>query len=100
MAEYTRKSFLKNSEVIENRFLGFNQLPRIKKTADDEIYEIGTGYDERPDLLAHQIYGDSKLWWVFALRNPDILQDPIRDFKSGVSIILPSEYAIRLLVGE
>jgi len=100
MADYTRKSFLKNAEVIDDRFLGFNQLPKIRKTASDEIYEIGTGYDERPDLLAYQIYGDSKLWWVFALRNPDILKDPIRDFKSGKSIILPSELAVKQLTGN
>lgn len=100
MANYGKKSFLKNAEVIDDRFLGFGNLPTIRKTASDEIYEIGVGYDERPDLLAHQIYGDSRLWWVFALRNPDILKDPIRDFKSGKSIILPSEYAVKLLTGD
>jgi hypothetical protein len=100
MANYTRKSFLQNAEVINNRFLGMNNLPKIPRTASDEIYEIGTGYDERPDLLAYQIYGDSRLWWVFALRNPDLLKDPISDFKAGMKIILPSELAVRRVTGN
>lgn len=98
MAQYNTQSFLKNAEVIDDRFLGLNALPKISQSTKDEIYQIGTGYDERPDLLAHQIYGNSQLWWVFALRNPDIIKDPIRDFKAGISIILPSEASVRRLL--
>jgi len=34
------------------------------------------------------------LWWVFALRNPDVIKDPIRDFKTGVVIIVPPLSAV------
>jgi hypothetical protein len=70
----------------------------VQKTIKDEVYVIGHGYDERPDLLAHQIYGNTRLWWVFAMRNPDVLKDPIRDFRAGTQIILPSEESVQKLV--
>lgn len=92
--QYRSDSFLKRAEMIQDRFLGMNNLPRIEPNVKDEIYTIGHGYDERPDLLAHQIYGNSRLWWIFSLRNPDILKDPIRDFKAGKKIVLPPKSAV------
>jgi len=88
-------SFIRTNFLIDGIFLDINTLPKIRKTEKDEEYVIGHGYDERPDLLAHEIYGNSRLWWVFALRNPDILLDPIRDFTAGKTIILPSEAAVK-----
>ena len=32
-------------------------------------------------------------------RNPDLLVDPIRDFKAGVTIKLPSAEAVKLITG-
>jgi len=95
---YRNDSFMRKAEKINDIFLGTNTLPTIVKTIKDEVYIIGHGYDERPDLLAHQIYNNARLWWVFALRNPDILKDPIRDFKSGTEIILPSGEAVKQLI--
>jgi hypothetical protein len=45
------------------------------------------------------MYGNTRLWWVFALRNPDILKDPLEDFKSGVVIKLPSPEVVKSLMG-
>lgn len=95
---YRKDSFLSRAEPINNIFLGMNTLPTITKTVKDEVYIIGHGYDERPDLLAHQLYGNTRLWWVFAIRNPDVLEDPIRDFKAGTEIILPSEESVQNLI--
>ena len=93
--KHRKDSFLKKAQPLDgNQFLGMNNLPKIPATTVDEPYVIGHGYDERPDLLAHQIYGNSRLWWVFALRNPDVIKDPIRDFKAGVEIMLPGEATI------
>lgn len=90
MAKYHQQSFLKYARMRDDKFLGLNQLPTIAPTSEDELYPIDAVYDQRPDLLAHQIYGSSRLWWVFSLRNPDILKDPIGDFRAGVYIYLPS----------
>lgn len=56
---------------------------------DDQSYTIERTYAYRPDLLAYDLYGTPRLWWVFAQRNPDQIEDPIYDFKPGVTIQLP-----------
>lgn len=101
MAEsYRPDSFLQNTEVRAGRFLGVNQLPKIPRTVNDEVYVIGHGYDQRPDLLAHELYGNSRLWWVFALRNPDVIKDPIRDFRTGTSIVLSPRSVVDSVAGR
>lgn len=67
-------------------------IPRpIPAQADDFDYRIRPQYNYRPDLLAHDIYGTAKLWWVFMQRNVDIIYDPIYDFKTGTLIKLPKK---------
>lgn len=101
MAEsYRPDSFLQNTELRAGRFLGVNQLPKIPRTVNDEVYVIGHGYEQRPDLLAHELYGNSRLWWVFALRNPDVIKDPIRDFRTGISIVLSPRSVVDSVVGR
>lgn len=64
--------------------------PIIKNTAD-RVYIIENQYKHRPDLLAHDLYGDTRLWWIFVHRNRDVLKDPIFDFLPGVEIFLPNK---------
>ena len=65
-------------------------VPRpITAQEDDVVYTIDRTYAFRPDLLAYDLYGTSRLWWVFAQRNPDANEDPVYDFEPGVSIRLP-----------
>jgi len=64
--------------------------PRTLTLEDDDIsYTIDRIYAYRPDLLAFDLYGTPRLWWVFAQRNPNEIEDPIYDFKPGVTIQLP-----------
>jgi|TARA_B100001094_G_scaffold269810_1_gene274247 alpha-L-fucosidase len=58
---------------------------------DDQSYTIERTYAYRPDLLAYDLYGTPRLWWVFTQRNPDQIEDPIYDFKPGVTIKLPKK---------
>jgi hypothetical protein len=37
------------------------------------------------------LYGTSKLWWVFAQRNLDVIQDPVFDFIAGTQIFVPKK---------
>lgn len=86
-------SFLKKADV--NKFyLGMNNLPKIPKSTADRLYAIESRYENRPDLLAHELYGTVKLWWVFALRNPDVIIDPLTDFTSGTKIYIPPRETI------
>jgi hypothetical protein len=71
----------------------------IPLETDDIEFEITSLYMHRPDLLAYDIYGDSQLWWVFAVRNKDVLRDPLYDFVPGQRIFLPKLETIKNAVG-
>lgn len=96
-ARYRADSFIKNTALIDSRFLDVNTLPRLQTSVYDTEYAIESDFNLRPDLLAHNLYGNSYLWWIFALRNPDIIRDPIRDFTTGTKIMLPSNGAVKTL---
>lgn len=40
--------------------------------SSNDLYVVTT-YGDRFDILAHQYYGDSSLWWVISTANADIL---------------------------
>lgn len=76
--------------------LSFREIP-AKQT--DTYYEIDAVYARRPDLLASDLYGDANLWWVFAVRNPNVIKDPIFDFNSGVKIYIPLKQTLEDALG-
>ena len=88
MAKYSRTSpyFSTPQNDIS---LGQFVRRRFAIEEDDLTYTIERTYAYRPDLLAYDLYGSPRLWWVFAQRNPDQIEDPIYDFKPGVTIQLP-----------
>lgn len=97
---FRRDSFLRNATQRDAQFLDVNQLPAVTRSTKDEVYTIPPEFDGRPDLLAHLAYDSSHLWWVFAMRNPDIIKDPIRDFKAGLRIMLPSADNVKNLTSR
>jgi hypothetical protein len=92
-----KDSFIKNTAIMDGLFLDYNILPSMPKYESDEAYVIDYAFNERPDLLAHALYGNSRLWWVFALRNPDSIEDPVRDFKAGTKIYLPTKETVNIV---
>ena len=65
-------------------------VPRTVPSSDfDKIIVIPPGFHQRPDLLSNEEYGTPSLWWVFSIRNPDLIIDPINDFVSGLEIFIP-----------
>ncbi len=75
-------------------------VPRtITAEADDQFYTIERTYAYRPDLLAFDLYGTPRLWWVFAQRNPNEIEDPIYDFTPGTKIFVPQGPALRSMLG-
>lgn len=70
-------------------------------TADtsDALYEIDPIYNGRPDLLSYDLYKDTGLWWVFFIRNPDKLKDPLQDFKAGTIIYVPTIATVKRSLG-
>jgi len=93
MSGYTQTSPYHGTKLHSNA-LDVMANRSISKSPDDKIYIIDKIYDQRPDLLAFDLYGTPKLWWVFAARNPDTIEDPTMDFKAGVSIFLPKKEAL------
>ena len=88
MARYSATSpYFTTSESSEH--LNILSPREITTELDDQSYTIERTYAYRPDLLAYDLYGTPRLWWVFAQRNPDEIEDPIYDFKPGVTIQLP-----------
>jgi len=88
MADYSNTSpYFKTPE--NNISLDFLVPRAITADQDDVSYTIDRIYAYRPDLLACDLYGSPRLWWVFAQRNPNQIEDPIYDFAPGVTIQLP-----------
>jgi len=94
MAKYGPDSVYRNTRIVDNRYLDHWENPiQNKENYSTQTIIVENKYNQRPDLLAHKLYGNSKLWWVFAEFNPDTLVDPIIDFKSGMTIIVPTRFA-------
>ena len=67
---------------------------------DDPLYTVEPQYHHRPDLLAYDMYRDHKLWWIFAQRNMDVMEDPIYDLTAGKQIYLPQKEKVFELLGD
>lgn len=81
------------------QFLDLWNGASIPAAPDDALYQIDKQYEYRPDLLAYDIYKDSNLWWVFAVRNPDVLLDPLFSFASPNIIYVPTRQTLKLALG-
>ena len=90
MAIYSNTSPYSTTQEMSDH-LGILNPRTITAEKDDQSYTIERTYAYRPDLLAYDLYGSPRLWWVFVQRNPDQLEDPIYDFKPGVTIQLPKK---------
>lgn len=98
MSYYSKTSPYYQTEVVNGYLdtLTFRDLPEER---DDILFEITNVYEHRPDLLAYDLYNDSKLWWVFAVRNKSKLKDPIYDMVPGKKIYLPKLTTLKKVLG-
>jgi len=71
----------------------------ISPDVTDARYQIDSVYNCRPDLLAYDLYKDTNLWWVFAVRNPNVLKDPLMDFVTGTVIYVPTPTVVKNSLG-
>jgi hypothetical protein len=88
-----------NTGVVNNQYLDVMVNRQIPLQPSDVYWVITQVYEYRPDLLAYDLYADSRLWWVFASRNPNRLKDPYFDFVAGVGIYLPKADLVRQVLG-
>jgi|TARA_B100001094_G_C18039445_1_gene724252 hypothetical protein len=99
MASYSNTSPWKNTKIVNRRYLNHFEIRPVPAESDDVLYVIEAQYTHRPDLLAYDLYGTPKLWWVFAQRNMDSIKDPVYDIEAGLEIYLPKGPALKQMLG-
>lgn len=90
---YDSKSYLYNTP-IKRFYEDVANMPSFKYADGDEII-VPTECQHRPDLLSYQQYGTSRLWWVIAMANADVLRDPVWDLRSGMTLFIPNKKSLR-----
>jgi len=85
--------------IVNSKFLDVMVNRPIPMQQSDIYWRITPVYEYRPDMLAYDLYSDSRLWWVFAQRNPNTLADPYGDFVAGVGIYLPKVDLLKQVLG-
>ena len=98
MAQYTQSSPWSITPQ-NNLHLELLEIRPVPAESDDFKYVIESHYQHRPDLLAYDLYGNPKLWWVFVQRNMSTLRDPIYDFTTGTMIYLPKKTNLENFLG-
>jgi len=90
---YNRNSFYYKTPQTNNyvNYLDFWNGYYFLANANDTLITLDASYTHRPDLLAYNLYGATQLFWVFMLRNPNVIKDPIWDFVPGIEIYVPSK---------
>ena len=98
MSIYNQTSPYYKTDVVDGYLdvLTFRDLPYER---DDVLFEVTNTYENRPDLLAYDLYADANLWWVFAVRNKSVIKDPIFDMTAGTKIYLPKLASIKKVLG-
>lgn len=92
-SNYKNTSIYKDTPIrsFQVRYLDLNLVSGIDPDPTDEEIILTSNYIQRPDLLSNDLYDTPELWWIFALRNPDKIQDPIYDMVQDLVISIPSK---------
>ena len=84
---------------MQGTYLDIYEHRPIPSHTDDVLFTINATYEFRPDLLAFDLYSNQNLWWVFAVRNPNAIEDPIWDFVIGKKIYIPKQDTLSQALG-
>ena len=97
-------SFEINSKHTSNKLCRYSRLKRlvnedgiayietpnkfvIQETKDDRYFMVDKGLENRLDLISHEVYGTSMLWWAIASMNH--LDNPL-DVRAGLVLRIPT----------
>ena len=90
----TKTTYAKTSPYYSTKqaswFLSNLELRDIPPHTSDRIITIENKHHERPDLLAFDLYGSAEYLWIFMVRNPNVIKDPIYDQTAGKRIFVPT----------
>lgn len=98
MANYDIDSPYYNTQT-RGEYLDVLAYRKIPAQKDDVLHILTQVHEYRPDLLAHDLYKNSNLWWVFIVRNPNVFADPIWDFRAGTAFYIPKKTTIDRVLG-
>lgn len=98
-ASYKGTSPYVNTGLFDGKFLDLLNYRTLPAESDDIYTAISSTYHHRPDLMSYDLYGTSDYWWVFIVRNRDVLIDPIWDFTESTYIYIPKLTTIRQSLG-
>jgi hypothetical protein len=85
---FKRTSHLR-ATPITNGYADLYVPPIVPDFSRVDDFTITQKYVNRPDLLAYELYGDARFWWLFAVYNKNAIVDPINDFTLGKKIVVP-----------
>lgn len=97
-----RQDYRSESPYVDTEQTNWYLLPitlrEIKPDNTDTHQEISTKYQNRPDLMSYDLYGTPAYWWIFMVRNMDVIRDPIWDHQPGKKIWVPTKTRIEGLM--
>ena len=82
-----------------NWSIGLYNHRSISPDGSDRLFAIDPKYNNRPDLHAYDLYGDAELYWVFMVRNMNLIRDPLWDHEAGKEIYFPTKERLRKVLG-
>ena len=72
---YKRNSHLRATPVA-NGYADIYIPPLVPDFSRTDSFVIIQKYVRRPDLLAYDLYGDAKFWWLFPIYNKNSIENP------------------------
>ena len=88
MATYRSDSHLATTPV-NSKYTEYYEPNAVYRDRATRVVELTEKHAGRPDVLAHELYGNARLWWVFVHMNPNKIKDPVRDFVPGKKLLVP-----------
>jgi hypothetical protein len=86
---YKQTSHLSATPVVNGYTTMYN--PSIRPNySQTTVFTLTQKYNKRPDILAYERYGEAAYWWVFVVYNKNLILDPINDFTTGLTILVPN----------
>src|SRR4051812_2754896 len=62
---------------------------RIPPASTDTLRVLPPKFNNSPDRLSYDLYCTQQYWWVFMLRNMNVIREPVFDMRAGISIYVP-----------
>ena len=97
--DYPQSSIYVSTPQLNWR-LGVYAHRRIAPAKGDTQITISAKYNYRPDRLSLDLYGTQNYWWVFMLRNMNVIRDPVYDLTTGKTIWVPSFEGLQGMLGS